>query len=303
MRVAAADGTTLDAEFDLEERSGGVDLVLHSRSGSKKKKPRNPHYFQALEEILRRLAMLDATIASIDIDSTVALRLPAASRRLPLDYPIRPADSVDIPALRVEITRAQRAVARTDATLGVGGNNHKRIRIAVDLTQTSLTIDNLRMALQGLGHLQERLYLPAKEDAKVTPAGLFTTDVAAIERGLAAHASTQNSLARALRESGRSPFSPSLGEPDFDLAWEEPKLFGVVEVKSLTGLNATQQLRLGLGQVLDYREALSHQHQHVQAVLALEFEPPHRWQSIAASAGVLLSWAPDWSAITALLSD
>lgn len=303
MRVTAADGTELDADFELEGRSYGADLVLHSRSGSKTKNARNPDYFDALEEILRRIGTLGATISSVHIDSSVALQLPAAARRLQLDYPLRPADTPDIAALRREITRAQRTVARTGTSLGTGGNNHKRIRIAVDLTQNSVTIGNLVAALQGRGALPVRQYVPAKEDATVAPADFFTTDAALVERGLAAHASTQNSLAQVLKTRGRQPFSPGLGEPDFDLAWQEPHRFGVVEVKSLTGLNETQQLRLGLGQVLDYRETLAHKHPRVQAVLAVEREPPSRWLGIAASVNVLLSWAPDWTAITDFLNE
>jgi hypothetical protein len=183
-------------------------------------------------------------------------------------------------------SQAQRTVARTGTTLGTGGNNHKRIRISIELAEHALTIDDLKVALHSLGSLPVRQYIPAPEDPTVKPAGMFTTDAAVVERGLAAHARTQNSLAQALEKAGRQPFSPGPGEPDFDLAWQEPDRFGVVEVKSLTGLNATQQLRLGLGQVLDYREALAHQHSNVQAVLALEREPPTRWQAIAASVGV-----------------
>lgn len=303
MHVTAADGAQLDAAFDLEGLAYGADLILHSRSGSKTKSTRNPDYFDALEEILRRIGGLGATIQSIHIDSSVALQLPAAARRLQLDYPIRPADAADIAALRREITQAQRTVARTGTALGTGGNNHKRIRIAIELAEHALTIEHLKVALHATGLSLVRQYIPAPEDPTVKPAGLFTTDAAVVERGLAAHARTQNSLAQALEKVGRQPFSPGPGEPDFDLAWQEPHRFGVVEVKSLTGLNATQQLRLGLGQVLDYREALAHPHSNVQAVLALECAPPPRWQGIAESAGVVLSWAPDWAAISDLLGD
>lgn len=58
MRVTAADGTQLDAAFDLEGQTYGADLILHSRSGSKTKNTRNPDYFAALEEILRRIGGL-----------------------------------------------------------------------------------------------------------------------------------------------------------------------------------------------------------------------------------------------------
>jgi hypothetical protein len=135
VRVTAADGTQLDAAFDLEGQTYGADLILPSRSGSKTKNTRNPDYFAALEEILRRIGGLGATISSIHIDSSVALQLPAAARRLQLDYPLRPADAPDIAALRREITQAQRTVARTDTTLGTCGNNHKRIRISIELAE------------------------------------------------------------------------------------------------------------------------------------------------------------------------
>lgn len=131
------------------------------------------------------------------------MRLPTEARRLRLNYPIRPADTTDIEGLRREITRAQRSVARSGETLGTGGNNHKRIRIAVDLAYNSLTIDKLSGVLQGPAPRPPRHYIFAEEDVTVSPAAIFTTDAALVERGLAAHASTQNSLARALQNLGR----------------------------------------------------------------------------------------------------
>jgi hypothetical protein len=43
---------------------------------------------------------------------------------------------------------------------------------------------------------------------------------------------------------------------DFDLAWLEAEVLIAVEVKSLTEVNQDRQLRLGLGQVLDYQHIL-----------------------------------------------
>jgi hypothetical protein len=305
MRVSTSEGTELAADFDLEWQGHGADLVLHSRSGSKSLNPRNPDYFQALEEILRRLGMVDATVAAIHIDSAVARKMPSDKRLLPLSYPIRPAQLPDIAALRREITRSQRTVATTGKSHGKGGNNHKRIRISIDFGSGSLSAEDLLTALEQADPsvpVAGRRYIRAKDSPTITPAGLFTVDPAVAERGLAGHASTQNALADLLRSCGREPFSPGPGEPDFDLAWKEQHTFCVVEVKSLTGTNATQQLRLGLGQVLDYREELAQQHVNVLAVLALEAEPPARWPTIAAAAGVRITWPPAWAGLDDLLS-
>jgi hypothetical protein len=304
VRVSTFDGSELAADFDIEWRTHGADLVLHSRSGSKAHNPRNPDYFHALEEILRRLAEVGATIDAIHIDSTVALQLPRDERLLPLDYPIRPADAPDIAALRREITKAQRRVATTGKSHDKGGNNHKRIRMKLDLMGNALNADDLLAALEVQAPFvlaEPRHYVRAKEQPAFSPPELFTVDAAVAERGLAGHAMTQNALADLLKAHGRQPFSPEPGEPDFDLAWSDHQTFYVVEVKSLTGTNATQQLRLGLGQVFDYRQALAAAHLSVVAVLAVEVEPPPRWPAIADAAGVRLVWAPDWGGVHELL--
>ena len=121
------DGSQLDAEFEVDRSV--IDIVLHSRSGSNP--PRNPDYFAALELLLSRLAQNRAVIEDILVDSTVALKLPIADRRLKLDFPIDPAAHGDLTALRQQICSAQRTVAQRPGTKG--GNNHKRIRIRVVL--------------------------------------------------------------------------------------------------------------------------------------------------------------------------
>lgn len=118
-----------------------------------------------MEQILRRIGGLGATISSIHIDSSVALQLPAA-RRLQLDYPLRPADAPDIAALRREITQAQKTVARTGTTLGTGGNNHKRIRISIELAEHALTLGHLKVALHATEPPSVRQYIPAPEDRR-----------------------------------------------------------------------------------------------------------------------------------------
>jgi hypothetical protein len=90
------------------------------------------------------------------------------------------------------------------------------------------------------------------------------------------------------------PRSPR-GEPNFDLAWDEPDgPTVVVEVKSVTAANAERQLRLGLGQVLRYRQLLGGDGRDVRAVLALSAAPADsRWLDLCRSHGVGLIWLPE----------
>jgi hypothetical protein len=67
----------------------------------------------------------------------------------------------------------------------------------------------------------------------------------------------------------------------------------VAEVKSLTAANEDNQLRLGLGQVLDYRcqyEAMK-RWELVSAVLVVERVPSElRWEAVCEAVGVTLAW-------------
>ena len=117
---------------------------------------------------------------------------------------------------------------------------------------------------------------------------------ALVDRALRGHAMTQeNALADLLRSQHLTPRSPQPGEPQFDIAWIDGQVLFVAEVKSLTKRNEEQQLRLGLGQVLRYRNLLANDHRTVVAVLALERTPSDmRWPALCKELGVLLVWFP-----------
>lgn len=107
------------------------------------------------------------------------------------------------------------------------------------------------------------------------------------------HARTQNALAGLLRSRGLRPRSAKPGEPQFDIAWVNGPTLFVAEVKSLTKRNEEQQLRLGLGQVLRYRNLLSTPRQQVRAVLAGERRPSDpRWTTLCDEYDVCLVWPP-----------
>ena len=123
----------------------------------------------------------------------------------------------------------------------------------------------------------------------------FTADPALVERGLRGHADTQNLLAQVLREAGLSPRSRLPHEPNFDLAWQVGDTVFVAEVKSITDDNEEEQLRLGLGQVLRYRQRLRNMgYERVAAVLVPERSPRDQtWKSLCQELQVVLLAAQD----------
>jgi hypothetical protein len=63
-------------------------------------------------------------------------------------------------------------------------------------------------------------------------------------------------------------------------------------------LNEKQQLRLGLGQVLRYRNLLAGARRQVIAVLALERAPSdRRWLTLCTELDVEVVWAPEFDGI------
>jgi hypothetical protein len=119
---------------------------------------------------------------------------------------------------------------------------------------------------------------------------LFSLDPALVERGLRGHTDTQNDLANVLRNAGIEPRSCLATEPNFDLAWQKNDTVFVAEVKSVTADNEEVQLRLGLGQVLRYRQRLSARgYDRVVAVLVPERQPRDpSWRELCQDLGVVL---------------
>jgi DDE superfamily endonuclease len=78
--------------------------------------------------------------------------------------------------------------------------------------------------------------------------------------------------------------------PNFDLAWQKNGTVFVAEVKSITVENEEQQLRLGLGQVLRYRQRLAALgYDPVVAVLVPERQPcDPSWRELCQDLGVVL---------------
>jgi hypothetical protein len=136
-------------------------------------------------------------------------------------------------------------------------------------------------------------YRAADEAIAVSVAIPMQRDPAIVERGLRSHRRIQNSIAAILRERGVDALSPAADDPDWDIAWRSQGIMYVCEVKSLNASNEERQLRLGLGQVLRYRQRAS-RNEEASGVLALEREPTDpSWITLCEALGVRLIWPPD----------
>jgi hypothetical protein len=118
----------------------------------------------------------------------------------------------------------------------------------------------------------------------------FSVDPALRERGLRGHTDTQNELASVLSNAGIEPRRGLGSGPTFDLAWQKDGTVFVAEVKSTTADNEEHQLRVGLGQVLRYRQRLlALGHDRVVAVLVPERQPcDPSWRELCHDLGVVL---------------
>ena len=135
-----SDGTSVDATFTLEAVPV-FELVYQHKAGARNS-PRavNTDYHEGLELLLERLAALDATILGITVDSGVAQQLPPADREVDLPFPIDLTDATDFHKLRLQITRAQRPIARRPDAQPGGGNDQKTIRITFSCEDSSLDL-------------------------------------------------------------------------------------------------------------------------------------------------------------------
>jgi hypothetical protein len=141
-------------------------------------------------------------------------------------------------------------------------------------------------------------YRRADESIAVSRAEPLRIDPAQIERGLRGHRATQNALADALIGAGIEPLSPSASDPDWDIAWRSGDTLFVGEVKSLTDTNEERQLRLGIGQVLRYRQQVSAAGYRAKAVLVAERRPRDAsWCALCNELGVKLVWPETWEAL------
>ena len=81
-------------------------------------------------------------------------------------------------------------------------------------------------------------------------------------------------------------------EPQYDLAWLANDMLYVCEVKSLTQDNEQRQLRMAIGQVIQYRQQFTAKgHEPCFAVICTEKQPSDSsWDQVCEDAGIVLVW-------------
>lgn len=119
-------------------------------------------------------------------------------------------------------------------------------------------------------------YEQASGGVSADPA-LLVQDWDQLDAATKEHAELQNEVALLARTHGLQPLSPTADDPPFDVAWWLEDQFVVVEVKSTTPSNAPQQMRLGLGQVLEYRHRLSQQLDATVVPVLVVTSAAHEW--------------------------
>jgi hypothetical protein len=126
---------------------------------------------------------------------------------------------------------------------------------------------------------------------------ILVRDLSSLDAATRVHAATQNAVADLVTSRGLRPLSPDRGEVAFDVAWRCQRGVVVCEVKGVTGTNRRQQVRLGLGQVLDYRSATSGKEPgNVQAVIVISESPAEHEVAFCAAVDVVVT-APERLAV------
>lgn len=144
LRPFAEDGTKLEATFELSTVPVFEIVYHHKAGGRQSERSVNADYNQGLELLLTRLAHLQVTILGIAVDSSVAQELDPVDRELALDFPIRLHANMNTYELRLNVSRAQKPIARrANVKPGSDGNSQKRIRITLTSEDPLLNYDQL----------------------------------------------------------------------------------------------------------------------------------------------------------------
>ncbi|MCX4243482.1 hypothetical protein [Paraliomyxa miuraensis] len=127
-------------------------------------------------------------------------------------------------------------------------------------------------------------------------------DPLAYDRANGAHESTRIALAQHLEANGFSVHEGTKPELLYDLGARRDPLTVIVEVKSLPAIGEETQLRLGLGQILWYRDRWREATDDpCVAVLCVERRPARgeQWQALCDSVAVVLTWPERFDVLVA----
>ncbi len=145
-------------------------------------------------------------------------------------------------------------------------------------------------------------YRPVDKQRGRTNLDPFPFDPEELDRKTVEHMQLQDRLARMAKNAGFKVHSPRKGDPvQFDLAWTSASGKAVVEVKTLSTTNAdAKQIRLGIGQVLEYQHRLRAAGEDVLAILVVDRKPAAaHWVELCDRHDIQLAWPKTLSALFA----
>lgn len=172
---------------------------------------------------------------------------------------------------------------------GIGDPSHIRQIVATALEREYSLTRRLGRRPGGLYFVNEGVDTSAPFGASYRRASSTTAtvpdraphevDLSNLDAATARHMRLQDDLADQLLERGIEPRSPGPFQPQFDLAFEHSGHHFVVEVKTGDPVSP-QQVRLGVGQILEYCHSLRTSGASPRPVLLLENEPPSPWPGL-----------------------
>lgn len=173
-----------------------------------------------------------------------------------------------------------------------------QVAVSATILMSEFVLDQL-VITRPFGEMRPAVDRAVSSDSDADP---WMYDPSERDRATQVHRSLENWLIATLREHGIEPMDPA-GEPFFDLAWLAASELYVCEVKSSTN-SETHQLRLAVGQVLQYRELLMRAGWAVvQAVILVEREPrAPEWMAICDRLGIVLVWPAAWPEVRSRLT-
>ena len=242
------------------------------------------HYFEQARIVIPR--KYGAKIVGIDVEldtrSAVPLSVAYLAERLHWSNPLQQALRLRVNAW-LNLTPDEFAEALDDPSIA-GLATSTTLDIAEQLPES----EKDTVAIPRLDHP----YREEDESAGIRLSGTREFDPDVMERASRSHRTLQNLVARWLRERGLTPVSPT-EPPMFDVGWWDDDVFWIAEIKSLHPRNESHQIRLGLGQLLDYAHQLARHGVMPRLALAVEREPvDSRWVDLCGEHNVVLTWPP-----------
>lgn len=143
----------------------------------------------------------------------------------------------------------------------------------------------IRLVDSGRAESIDAPYRSAFEQREPVAERARLADLGALDKATRRHMEMQDALAEHLKERGIKPRSPAPGAPQFDLAFTHNGQTFIAEAKTGVPVSA-QQVRLGVGQVLEYCYVARDAWGDVRPLLLLEGQPPEPWEAICLELGI-----------------